>query len=110
MSVRSELEETVKRFNAKVQADPSFKREVQGMNRKVNVDLGEERYHFILSGERIEGVVDGLLPDPDMTICTDVVTFHQLYTGEMKPMKAWALKKVRVKGSLEDVLKLRKFF
>jgi hypothetical protein len=25
-------------------------------------------------------------------------------------MKAWALKKVKVKGSIDDVLRLRKFF
>ena len=64
MSVRSELEETVRRFNAKVQADPTFRKEVQGMNRKVNVDLGEETYNFILNGERIEGIVDGLIRAP----------------------------------------------
>jgi len=28
----------------------------------------------------------------------------------MKPMKAWALKKVKIKGSLDDILRLRKFF
>jgi putative sterol carrier protein len=110
MTVRSELEATATRFNAKVQADPAFKKEVEGITRKVNVDLGAEQYHFLLAHEAVDGVKDGLIADPDITIISDPTTFHQLFIGEMKPMKAWALKKIRIKGSLEDVLKLRKFF
>jgi putative sterol carrier protein len=110
MSVREELEATAMRFNAKVHEDPAFKREVEGIVRKVNFDLGHEKYNFILENEKIAGVSDGLLADPDMTVLSDPMTIHQLFTGELKPMKAWALKKVRIKGSLEDILKLRKFF
>jgi putative sterol carrier protein len=41
---------------------------------------------------------------------SDPRTIDELFTGKMKPMKAWALRKVVIKGSLEDVMKLRKFF
>jgi putative sterol carrier protein len=51
-----------------------------------------------------------LVENPDITITSDPKTVEELITGKMKPMKAWALKKIRIKGSLEDVMRLRKFF
>jgi putative sterol carrier protein len=51
-----------------------------------------------------------MVENPDITITSDPKTVEDLINGKMKPMKAWALKKIKIKGSLEDVMRLRKFF
>ncbi len=110
MESRKILEEVVAQFNAKVESDPLLRKELTGIRKKVQVDLGEEKYYFILEDCKVESVCDGCVPNPDMTIISDHETVRQLHCKEMKIMKAWALKKVRVKGSLEDIMRLRKFF
>ena len=62
------------------------------------------------SASKVEKLYEGTVPDPDITIISDPDTVTKLFNGEMKIMKAWALKKVKVKGSIDDVLRLRKFF
>jgi putative sterol carrier protein len=80
------------------------------MKKKVNVDLGTEHYSFLLKDSCISHFDEGLLECPDIQVLSDPQTIEDLFTGKMKPMKAWALRKVVIKGSLEDVMKLRKFF
>ena len=110
MASRKVLDEVVAQFNAKVDCDPSLRKELTGIRKKVQVDLGAEKYYFILEDCKVEGVCEGSVPNPDITIISDEETVRQLHSREMKIMKAWALKKIRVKGSLEDIMRLRKFF
>jgi putative sterol carrier protein len=37
-------------------------------------------------------------------------TLRQLWTKELRPMKALATRKLQVKGSIEDLLRFKKFF
>jgi putative sterol carrier protein len=104
------LQETVDRFNARVAKDPEICKELEGYKKKVQLDLGCEQYYFFLECSKVEQLFDGTVPDPDITIISDPGTITKLFNGEMKIMKAWALKKIKVKGSLEDLMRLRKFF
>ncbi|MCU0861471.1 MAG: SCP2 sterol-binding domain-containing protein [Methanomassiliicoccales archaeon] len=107
---RPVLQDTIDRFNERVAKDPELSKEVSCIKKKVQLDLGCESYYFTLDCGRVERLYDGTIPDPDITIISDPDTIIKLFRGEMKIMKAWALKKVKVKGSIDDVLKLRKFF
>jgi len=104
------LQDTVDRFNARVAKDPALHKELECIKKKVQLDLGCELYYFILDCAKVEKLYEGTIPDPDITITSDPDTVIKLFNGEMKIMKAWALKKVKVKGSIDDVLRLRKFF
>ena len=110
MPVKDLLEETIAKFNAKVEKDENLQKELESIKKKANVDLGTENYSFELSGSKIHSLNEGMVPDADITITSDPKTVEDLIKGNMKPMKAWALKKIKIKGSLEDVLRLRKFF
>jgi len=110
MTVRPIFEEIIQTFEAKVAKDENLQKELEGIDKKVNVDLGTETYSFVLADKKVLDFKEGLLPSADITITSDPQTVTDLYSGKMKIMKAWALKKVRIKGSIEDVLKLRKFF
>jgi putative sterol carrier protein len=104
------LQDTVDRFNARVAKDPALHKELECIKKKVQLDLGCEEYYFILDCAKVEKLYEGSILDPDITITSDPDTVIKLFNGEMKIMKAWALKKVKVKGSIDDILRLRKFF
>ena len=110
MSVRPQLEDTIAKFHKKVEKDAELKNELQGVTKKVNINLCTELYHFTLANAKVEGFDEGLLDCPDIVIESDPQTVADLYSGKTKVMKAWALRKIRLKGSLEDVMRLRKFF
>jgi hypothetical protein len=110
MAVKEVLDDVVAKFNAKVSCDDSLRRELVGIKKRVQVDLGPEQYYFVLNDAKVEGVCCGCIENPDITIISDEDTVRKLHSREMKIMKAWALKKIRLKGSLEDIMRLRKFF
>jgi len=41
---------------------------------------------------------------------TDPQTLEGLISGKIRPMKALALRKLKLKGDFEDLLRFRKFF
>jgi putative sterol carrier protein len=104
------LQDTIDRFNARVAKDPALHKELECIKKKVQLNLGCEDYYFFLECAKVEKLYEGTIPNPDITIISDPDTVIKLFNGEMKIMKAWALKKVKVKGSIDDVLRLRKFF
>ncbi|NLX46693.1 MAG: SCP2 sterol-binding domain-containing protein [Euryarchaeota archaeon] len=110
MTTKDHLLNAIDKFNDKMHCDAQLREEVGTLKKKVNIDLGTEHYSFLLRDACISQFDEGLLEGPDIVICSDPRTIDELFTGKMKPMKAWALRKVVIKGSLEDVMKLRKFF
>jgi putative sterol carrier protein len=110
MTTKDHLLNAIDKFNDKMQCDLQLREEVGPLKKKVNIDLGTEHYSFMLKDSCISCFDEGLLECPDIIVCSDPRTIDELFTGKMKPMKAWALRKVVIKGSLEDVMKLRKFF
>ncbi|QLH75311.1 MAG: SCP2 sterol-binding domain-containing protein [Methanomassiliicoccales archaeon] len=104
------FEELVAQFDNKVAKDANLQKELECLTKKVNIDLGTEKYSFILDNKKVTNFSECLLPCADIVVISDPQTIKDLYSGKMKMMKAWALKKICVKGSLEDVLRLRKFF
>jgi putative sterol carrier protein len=110
MTVKEHLLRTIEKFNMRMESDPKLREEVGTLTKKVNIDLGTEHYSFLLKDAAISHFDEGLLESPDIQLFSDPRTIEDLLTGRMRPMKAWALRKVTVKGSLEDIMKMRKFF
>jgi len=109
--VKELLEAAVAKFNAKVEKDEGLRRELEGMEKKVLVEVKEgPKYHFILKDRRVDGVRDGGVEAPDITVIADQTTLTGLLRGEIGPMKALATNRLKVKGSLDDLLRIRKFF
>ena len=105
------LKEMIDKFNAKAAGDTAFERELQGLRKVVQVEVTDgEKYHFTLENARIGPMSKGPTTNPDITITGNTETYNQLQSGELRPMKAYALRKLRVQGPLEYILRLRKFF
>lgn len=105
-----QIQELVGKFNEKVKEDEILREDLKGMDKKVLIDLESEKYHFRLQDQKIDGIEEGEIPDPDITINSDPETMQGILDGTIKPMKAFALRKVRFKGNIDDLLRLRKLF
>ena len=104
------LQDMVERFNHKTSKDEKLKEELMGIEKRINLDLGEEHFCFILNNGEAHSLQKGMFSEPDVTITSDPVTLTGLIEKTIRPMRAYAQKKFQVKGKLEDLLHLRKLF
>lgn len=110
MTLFAPLEEMVEKFNRKTAKDDKLRMELEGIRKKINLDLGTESYCFILDNGRAHSLEIGMLQEPDVTINSDPVTINGLIEKTIRPMRAYAQKKFQIKGKLEDIFHLRKLF
>jgi putative sterol carrier protein len=105
------LGDVISRFNEKAATDEKMRSELAGVNRTILIVLDDGRnFNFTLADSKASNLIVGSIANPDISIESDERTIEALYKGDMRVMKALALKKVRIKGSIEDLLRLRKFF
>ena len=105
------IREMIQKFNEKAASDPKFESELKGLRKVVQVVVTDgETFNFILENARVGPLGKGAIANPDIMVSGSTETYDQLRSGELRPMKAYATRKLQVKGSLEDVLRLRKFF
>jgi putative sterol carrier protein len=105
------LKETIARFNKKATEDPKLSAELQGIRKAIQVEITDgETYNFMLENAHVGELNKGATQNPDIRIIASKDTLFQLRSGELRVMKAYATRRLQVKGSIEDVLRLRKFF
>ena len=106
------LRQAIDKFNAKVKDDPELAKELQGVKKVVQVEVEDgEWYHFMLSDGEVDGPHRGeAQTTPDIRVIASSETLTKLWTKELRVMKAFVTKKLQVKGSMEDLLRLRRFF
>jgi len=105
------LEEAIRKFNAKAASDPALRAELGDLRKTVLIELKDgTKYHFTLRDQHVDDLVDGGVDHADITISTDQETLQGLIRREIGPFKAYATGKIRLKGSLEDISRIRKFF
>ena len=108
--VRKLLEDAITQFNAKVDEDEKLAKELEGIERSIAVKISDgENYHFMLKDKKATPLEDGEI-DADIEILTDTETLLALFRKEMGPMKAIATKKLKINASLQDMIRIRKFF
>ncbi|MBX8631581.1 MAG: SCP2 sterol-binding domain-containing protein [Thermoplasmata archaeon] len=101
----------IDKFNARVARDNTLKKELEGMTRTVQIELKDGRsFCFSLKDNVMGDFHEGRVDNPDIKIVSDEATLSGLLNGTIRPMKAWATKKVQFKASLEDLMRIRKFF
>jgi putative sterol carrier protein len=110
--VEEVLREAIVKFNKKAETDPKLAKEISGMTRVVQFEISDtgEFFHFTLENQRVGELQNGRIENADIRVICDAEVLKQLYSGELRPMKAIATRKIHVKAKLEDMLTLRKFF
>ncbi len=111
MGVEEYFNTAIEEFNKKGESDPKLKQEMAGIHRIVQIEVSDgDTYNFVLDNAHVSGLQKGPVPNPDIRVIGSTETFDLLWKRELRPMKALALRKIQVKASLEDMLRLRKFF
>lgn len=106
--MRAVLENLIARFNDRSEADESLRAELEGMEKVIQVITDRQRFHMILKNCRIVDLGEGELESADLTITADEETLRGVIEGSIPPFKAFATGKLKVKASLEDILRFRK--
>jgi putative sterol carrier protein len=109
MTVEEELALLIDRFNRRAEANPAVSEELGGLERTICLRLKDERSYAVdLRGGRLGGLRSSATGPADITITTDVATFHGLVRKEIGPMKAIFSQKLKIDGSLDDKLLFRR--
>jgi putative sterol carrier protein len=83
---------------------------IQGWERKAQLTLKEgPEYHFLVKDNTIT-VHEGPVDEPDMRIQSDEDTIRKLFLEEMSAASALLKRKLKVKGSASDLMKIRHIF
>lgn len=105
------LEDMVNAYNRKVDESEKLFEKLKEVTRTIQVELDETVFYHMrmVNGKIIEILPEALKePDlPDLRILSDIVTFEGILNKTVKPLKAYALKKIKIKGALRDRLLLK---
>jgi len=83
---------------------------ISGWERTALLILKDGReYHFVVKDNNIT-VHEGSFPEPDMKIESDEDTIRKLFLEEMTAASAILRRKIKVKGSTTDLMKIRHIF
>ncbi|MFW9848155.1 MAG: SCP2 sterol-binding domain-containing protein [Candidatus Thorarchaeota archaeon] len=86
------------------------KEAIEGWERTVLLMLKEGgTYHFLVKDNNIT-VQEGSIENPDMKIQSDEETIRKLFLEEMTAASALLKRKLKVKGSASDLMKIRHIF
>ena len=110
LTTREIIQKMIDKFHRRMAKDEKARAEVEPIEKTFNVDLGEESYHMRLKNAQIVEFEEGLLDKADILLKTTPEHLRQLVEGTLRPMRAYVTKKITVKGKIEDILHLKKFF
>jgi putative sterol carrier protein len=86
------------------------KKALEGWERTALLTLKDGRvYHFIVKDNNIT-VNEGSIENPNMKIQSDENTIRKLFLEKMSAAAALLRRKIKVKGSASDLMKLRHIF
>lgn len=110
MSMQPQIQELIDKFHRKMEKDPNMRKEIEPLTKTINIDLGSETYSMKLKNAQMYDFVPMLLQEADITLITTPENMQALMDGTLRPMRAFVLKKIQIKGKIDDLLFLKKFF
>ena len=104
------IQKMVDKFHRKMAKDEKARAEVEPVEKTMNVDLGEETFRLKVAHAQVVENEKGMYDEADILVKTKPEYLQQLVEGTLRPMRAYVTKKVIIKGKIEDILYLKKFF
>ncbi|MCX8173994.1 MAG: SCP2 sterol-binding domain-containing protein [Thermoplasmata archaeon] len=99
----------IQKFNEKASRDARMRAELEGVERKIQIELDDGRiYSTLLKDCKLTQLSKGGVENPDLRIISSETTVKQLWNREIGPWKAMVTGKLKIIGSLEDKVRLRK--
>ncbi len=88
---------------------PATKSKFKGYDRTLQFYLTdlELTYHTRVHNESIDPFEEGKLDKPDLLVTTESETLLGIIKGNLSPLDAYSVGKLKVRGSMTDLLKLQ---
>ena len=110
LTTREIIQKMIDKFHRRMAKDEKARAEVEPIVKRFNVDLGEETFHMKLEHAQVTEFEEGLYDEADILLRTKPEYLQQLVEGTLRPMRAYITKKITIKGKIEDIMHLKKFF
>lgn len=110
MTVEAQIQDLIDKCNKRMSEDEKMRKEVEALMKVFNFDLSTERYSMRLENAKIVDFKPEFADNADVVVTTTPEYFEQLMNGDLRPMRAYITKKVTIKGKVQDLMFLKKFF
>ncbi len=106
------LKEITKTVNSKIEVDPDAKELMEAKDRMIVLVFTDIDKSYVLSvkGGRMEEPYEGTIESPTLTVTTDKDTMTALIEKKLNPLMAYAMRKIKVEGPIDEVMVLKDFF
>ncbi|MDN5357936.1 MAG: hypothetical protein PWR17_1105 [Candidatus Methanomethylophilaceae archaeon] len=109
MTLMEQIQDLVDKFNKKSDDDEKLRKELAHLDKTFMIDLGKESYSMKLQNSRITGFKAEAMDNSDIIVISTPENLQAMIDGELRPMKAYITKKIKIKGNLQDLMFLKKF-
>lgn len=98
-------------LNEKIKKDEKVREVVASKDRTIVLEFTDDKTYVL---EVKDGVVlephEGTLEDPTLYVKTDMGTMNKLIEKKMNPLMAYAMRKIKVEGPIDDIMVLKDLF
>lgn len=104
------LQEWLAKAKKRIEDDEKLREELKDYDGIFQLDITDSDCYYVeIKAGEVGDLTKGVADNARLTVTSDVETMKAIMSGEMGAMKAFALKKIKLRGSFEDIIKLRKF-
>ncbi|MGA1872648.1 MAG: SCP2 sterol-binding domain-containing protein [Thermoplasmatota archaeon] len=105
------LRELVVNVNGKIETDPKVREIAEAKDRTLLLKFTDEKEYIIeIKDGRVMEPKEGTMDNATVVVKTDMATFEKLVQKKMNPLMAYAMKKIKVIGPMDDIMILKDFF
>ncbi len=110
MSIQEQIEYIIVEFNKRSNEDEKFHRDLAHLTKVFMIDLESEAYSMKLENSQVSNFKTERVENADIVLISTPETIKSMISGELRPMRAYITKKIKIKGNIHDLMFLKKFF
>ncbi|MGA1792694.1 MAG: SCP2 sterol-binding domain-containing protein [Thermoplasmatota archaeon] len=105
------LNNMVENVNKKIDTDPKIREIAEAKDRTLLLKFTDDKEYIIeIKDGRVLKAIEGTMDNATVVVKTDVATFQKMLDRKLNPLMAYAMKKIKVIGPMDDIMILKDFF
>ena len=105
------LNNMVENVNKKIEAEPKIREIAEAKDRTLLLKFTDEKEYIIeIKDGKVLDAREGTMDNATVVVKTDVATFQKMIQKKLNPLMAYAMKKIKVIGQMDDIMILKDFF
>ncbi len=109
MSIQERIERIVIKFNERSDEDERLRKDMAHLKKAFMMDLGSEVYSMKLENSKVGDFKAERIENADIILTSTPETIEAMMNGELRPMRAYITKKIKINGNIKDLMFLKKF-